>query len=263
MDNIILIEQLIDQTKELKLLDEVELDLIKRRADVYICRIFGSTSKYRKDIQSICFWPMVTPCTKKYETEIWEKGKAKLLNVFTLMKEELTIFGIKSENIVTNNENETNVNEDNNIFIVHGRDEAMKESVARTVESLNLNAIILHEQVNKGRTVIEKFEEEAEKISAAIVLLSGDDICINRENPQEKITRARQNVVFELGYFIGKLGRERVIALYSEDKDFQLPSDFSGVIYIKYDSSGAWKLQVGKELKSCGLNIDLNKLIYQ
>lgn len=264
MDKIQLIEELINQTNELKFNDDVELDLIKRRADMYICRIFGNASKYRRDIEGINFWPMAYPCDREYEVEIWENGKAKLLNIFTLMKEELTIFSIKADSQVVNNKSKNQIEENkerNKIFIVHGHDEAMKSNVARTIELLDINTIILHEQSNKGRTIIEKFEEESKNVLAAIVLLSGDDTCIKKENPKEVILRARQNVVFELGYFIGKLGREKVIALYTGDRNFELPSDFSGVLYIKYDDAGAWKLQVGKELKSCGLNIDLNKLI--
>jgi len=80
-----------------------------------------------------------------------------------------------------------------------------------------LTPIILNEQANEGRTIIEKFEEESQEVSAVIVLLSGDDICIDKENQRKRLKRARQNVVFELGYFIGKFGRKKVIALRTDD----------------------------------------------
>ena len=74
-------------------------------------------------------------------------------------------------------------------------------------------------------------------------------------------TRARQNVIFELGLFIGKLGRRNVSVLYQEDKDFEMPSDYKGVLYTPYDTSGRWKFELVKELKNCGYDVDANKLL--
>jgi len=142
------------------------------------------------------------------------------------------------------------------IFIVHGHDEAAKEAASRLIERLELKAIILHEQPNASKTVLEKFEIYS-NVGFAIVLLTPDDVGASKERKSEGKPRARQNVIFELGYFIGKLGRDRVCALY---KEVELPSDIHGVLYIPIDSAGAWRYSVAKELQNVGFPIDMNKI---
>lgn len=147
------------------------------------------------------------------------------------------------------------IKESNKVFIVHGRDNELKETVARFVEKLGLEAIILHEQVNEGNTIIEKFEKNT-NVGFAIVLMTPDDIGgLDAQNLKE---RARQNVILELGYFIGKLGRDCVAALVKGN--IEIPSDFAGVVYTGVDPAGFWKIAVAKEMKACGYNVDLNKL---
>jgi predicted nucleotide-binding protein len=141
------------------------------------------------------------------------------------------------------------------VFIVHGHDERARESVARFVERLGLDVVILHEQPNQGRTIIEKFETYAE-VSFAVVLLTPDDVGAAQSTADQLNRRARQNVIFELGFFFGRLGRNRVCALYAEGVEF--PSDIHGILYVPLDSPGAWKLQLAKEMKLAGLPIDLN-----
>jgi predicted nucleotide-binding protein len=145
----------------------------------------------------------------------------------------------------------------NRVFIVHGHNDAVREAVARFLEKLGLEVIILHEQPNKGRTIIEKFVDYSDVVYA-VILLTADDIGNIKGTMMENMKpRARQNVIFELGYFLGKLGRERVCALYEEG--VEVLSDYSGVIYITIDAHNAWKLQLAKELKATGLSIDMNK----
>lgn len=147
------------------------------------------------------------------------------------------------------------------IFIVHGHDEAMRESVARAITRLNLEPIILHEKPSKGRTIIEKFSDYGD-VGFAVVLLSPDDVGRhNNGSPDALNPRARQNVIFELGYFLGRLGRERVLALYKQEPNFELPSDYSGVLFVPYDNSGRWQFDLVKELKSVGYAVDANKLL--
>lgn len=149
----------------------------------------------------------------------------------------------------------------NRVFIVHGRDEAMKQTVARVLERIKLDPIILHEQSNAGRTIIEKFLDYSD-VGCAVVLLTPDDMGVAVGDPTANARyRARQNVIFELGFFIGKIGRDRVFALYPPTQNFEFPSDFSGVIYIEYDRpDGAWRGQIAKELKRLGYDIDMNRL---
>lgn len=144
------------------------------------------------------------------------------------------------------------------IFIVHGHDEAAKEATARFVEKLGLRAIVLREQPAASRTIIEKFENYS-NVGFAIVLLTPDDVGAARAAATNLRPRARQNVIFELGYFIGKLGRSRVCALYKED--VEIPSDYHGVVYLSMDAGESWKLALAREIKTAGIEIDLNKAI--
>jgi len=147
------------------------------------------------------------------------------------------------------------------VFVVHGHDEASKQTVARWLETLDLDAVILHEQPHQGRTIIEKLEDYSAKVDIgyAVIILTPDDVGgVAQESPRLN-PRARQNVIFELGYFIGRLGRGRVCALYSEG--VELPSDYAGVSYIKLDEAADWRLQLAREVKAAGLEGDLNKMV--
>lgn len=144
-----------------------------------------------------------------------------------------------------------------NVFIVHGRTDTRHE-VARFLEKLDLHPIILEEQPSQGRTIIEKFED-CSNADFAVVLLTPDDVGgpsdVDSSNLQP---RARQNVIFELGYFAAKISRGRVCAL--RKGDVEIPSDYSGVVYIDMDSTGGWKTKLGTEIDAAGINIDFNKL---
>lgn len=143
------------------------------------------------------------------------------------------------------------------VFVVHGHNNEIKIDVARTLEKLGLNPIILHEQPNNGKTIIEKFETYA-NVGFAIVLLTDDDEGKGKKETDLKL-RARQNVILELGYFIGRLGRNRVCPLYS--KGVELPTDISGVLYIEIDQGDTWKIRMVKELKAAGYDVDANKIL--
>ena len=143
------------------------------------------------------------------------------------------------------------------VFIVHGHNESVKQSVARTLESVGLTPIILAEQPDKGRTVIEKFEKEGNDVGFAVVLLTADDK--GRKNKSRTMqSRARQNVVFEMGYFMALLGRERVMLLLQEG--VEEPSDLKGVVYTTLDKEGAWKYRLVKELREQGYNVSTDSL---
>lgn len=141
------------------------------------------------------------------------------------------------------------------VFIVHGHDELLKLEVARFTESLHLEPIILAEQPNLGRTIIEKFEKHAGDADFAIVLLTPDDMGGTKLDAISG--RARQNVILELGYFIGKLGRNRVCALYKSG--VELPSDVLGVLYVSVD--GDWRIRLAREMKAAGVTVDLNHVV--
>ena len=144
------------------------------------------------------------------------------------------------------------------VFLVHGADHGAKETVARYLTKLNLEPIVLPEQPNLGDAIIEKLERTS-PVAFAVVLLTPDDKGCPATDTSTLRPRAHQNVVFELGFFIGMLGGRKVCALYAEG--VELPSDFQGVVYILFDASGTWRLLLARELKASGLDIDLNKAL--
>jgi predicted nucleotide-binding protein len=146
---------------------------------------------------------------------------------------------------------------DRSVFVVHGHDHAALQQVVRLIERLELKPIVLVEEPSRGRTIIEKLEEQS-KTSVAIIILTPDDIGAPAAQPDAMKPRARQNVILELGYFLGVLGRERVIVLYTDG--VELPSDYVGVEYIRLDKEGGWRLKVARELRAANLEVDLNKL---
>ena len=145
------------------------------------------------------------------------------------------------------------------VFLVHGRDDGTRQTVARVIEQLELEAVILEEQPSQGRTVIEKFEEEATEVGFAVVLLTPDDEGRLRGKEKALLPRARQNVIFELGYFAKFLGRKRVCALRKED--VEIPSDYQGVIYILMDDAGGWRFKLARELQAAGYEADANRIL--
>ena len=144
----------------------------------------------------------------------------------------------------------------NRIFVVHGHDDAALQGLARFLEKLGLEAIILKEQPDQGRTIIEKFEDTSDDIGFAVVLLTPDDLggSVKADTPD---ARARQNVIFELGYFAAKLGRGRVCLL--RKGHVEIPSDLYGVIYTDMDPADGWKAKLVGELKAAKLDFDANR----
>lgn len=134
---------------------------------------------------------------------------------------------------------------------------------------MGLKAVILHEQEDYGKTIIEKFESNASDVGFAIVLLTADDMGVSkrdieRENIEkdfkaETRARARQNVVYEMGYFIGKLDREHVFELM--ETGVEKPGDLDGIIYTPVDSEGVWKFKLAKRLDAVGYSVNMKAIL--
>jgi hypothetical protein len=144
------------------------------------------------------------------------------------------------------------------VFVVHGHDHGAKETVARYLERLGLDAVILHEKPSESRTVIEKIEAYSD-VGFAVVLLTPDDVGAAKADSANLRARARQNVVLELGYFLGKLRRSRVCALYTPG--VEIPSDYQGVLFIELDAKGAWRTSLAQELSNARLPINVAGLL--
>ena len=210
-------------------------------------------NEYKESFDSAGVPLMYTNLTDFHQVAI-DELKAKILNLRNL-KQKLELIPCE----VKEDMNTVIKCDSKRIFIVHGHDTALKETVARILEKLDLNPIILHEQKNNGKTIIEKFESNADNCGFAVILLTADDWGYPIEkNDNSKRHRARQNVVFEMGFFMGKLGRDRVFLLL--DNDVEKPGDLDGIIYHPTNNE-TWKYDLVKELKSIGYNVDANKLL--
>jgi predicted nucleotide-binding protein len=142
------------------------------------------------------------------------------------------------------------------VFVVHGREEGPREGIARFLERLGFQPIILHEQANQGRTVIEKVEDHSD-VGFAVIILTPDDMGnLKGEEPQP---RARQNVLLELGYFIGKLTRKRVCTL--KVGELEIHSDWRDVVDEPYDAGGGWRQTLARELEAAEYEIDWNRVM--
>lgn len=260
MKDLELIAGLLEQLDQLQFDNDAQLDAFRRRGDMVIRNLFGADSHHLESFNRIGFSPSFYPTTPQRERETFRDGIERTRNLLNTISEERMLFGQTADD--SGSDTPTSQSEQGDlVFVVHGHDEAMKQSVARTIEKLGLDPVILHERANQGRTIIEKFSDHAD-VRFAVVLLSPDDIGYARDSKPDKPTyRARQNVIFELGYFIGRLGRDRVLALHKSSEDFEMPSDYSGVIFVSFDSAARWQFDLAKELKACGYDIDVNQLL--
>ncbi len=149
----------------------------------------------------------------------------------------------------------------NKVFVVHGHDQALKIDVERFIHQIGLEPIVLHRQPDKGQTIIEKFEEHSD-VGYAFILLTPDEVAytIDQEKlpdaSRKKELRTRPNVIFEFGFFVGKLGRQRVCCIYKEG--VVLPSDLTGLIYKKVaDSIDSQAYSIIQELKAAGYKLQI------
>lgn len=215
--------------------------------------IFGAKSSHIKDVIDVGKYGAF-PVNIDWEKKLSDDFNKQLNKLHALVEVKRMEFDLNIEN----EHSDKNIAYNDKIFIVHGHDNLPKVEVAKLLQVFKLNEIILHEMPNVGKTIIEKFEKNSE-VGFAIIILSSDDIGRSKKEDDSKLkNRARQNVIFELGFFIGKLGRQRVCVLYHEG--VEKPSDFDGMMYVLYDEAGAWRYKLAKELKEAGYNIDMNRI---
>ena len=239
----------IAEVKQLRL-DSPQFKKWRRDTRIAITNTFGRESSHIKDFERQIF-PYVNGASVP---EVCESAKAILESMIDEINE---YWEDESEASQSSDNHKSEQITTKAVFVVHGRDEGAREKVARFLERLELRPVVLHEQPNEGRTIIEKFEDFAH-VGFAVVLLTPDDTGRLQADAGEYRPRARQNVIFEFGYFIGKLGRERVCALVQGD--LERPSDYDGVLYIQLDDSEGWKMRLVRELKSAGYDIDANRV---
>jgi len=240
--------------------DSSNLSDFQSTGDVILTKIFSEKSSHVKKFKNVMFHS--TMHTGGDDTNLYitsfQRGKTSMLSVLQGALKEIELDEELSPSTPTLpiDTEVTEPTRSNKVFIVHGHDDYLKTEVARFVEKIGYEAVILHEQANAGSTIIEKIERNSD-VGFAIILYTPCDEGKSKLDEDYK-SRARQNVVFEHGYFIAKLGRSNVTALY-KGEDIELPNDISGVVYVKHDS-GAWKYEVAKEMKASGYIVDFNKI---
>ena len=232
--------------------NSLDFKLWQERSDVVVRHAFGESSNQLLTFRAIYFgsYPQYPGVFERGLDDAEAKLKAMVMEVTEYWPIEPSAVAAKSAT-------HTDVSDTNNrnVFVIHGHDEAARLELEKFLKQLDFDPVILGEKPSKGNTIIEKFNEYA-AVSYAVALLTADDVGSPRRESTTR-PRARQNVIFELGYFIGRLGRKRVCALTKGEPE--IPSDYYGVVYVPMDS-GEWKIDLAKELDEAGFDIDMNKL---
>ena len=223
------------------------------KVEITLEKAFGKKSKILNDFEDTLFVPIIYTFNSTLQDFIdsCADGLKSTKAVFKAYLEELKENEERNDNMqnqIKNNNTQLNFSK---IFIVHGHDDGLVQKVARMIERQKIKPIILNEQANLGRTIIEKLEGYS-NVGGAICLFTPDDEGHEKGSSQIE-NRARQNVVFEAGYFMGKLGRKSVVVL--SNKETTLPSDMSGIVYTNSES---WESDLLIELKEIGYNINFD-----
>lgn len=254
-----------DLARKLSLLDTLiadanagfpeDFEAWKRKTEVTLRTVLGEESPLVRSFSKVSYTPRIYGSgmdTSGYRPA----GVRRAIAILSAAKEELSL---RDELLNTvDAEPPLAAGKNDLVFIVHGRDDRRKLDFARTIHALTgTEPTVLHEQPNGGQVLIEKFETSAGRAGFAVVLLTADDFGrANTDDSEEP--RARQNVVFEMGFFFGALGRDRVAVFL--DEGVEEPGDVRGIVYTAIDPAGAWKIALARELDAAGLTIDWSAL---
>ena len=257
------LERIKDEFSKLAVKDEANRARLLNELETVITLSFGSDgARYIKQSRNVLFYPQVlfSDGGADYTPQTWSDGQAEMAGIIESIKHHLSMIA-RPEPEATSVARILPAT--NKVFIVHGHDKAMRSDVEAFVTRLGLDAIILMEEANRGRTLLEKFEAHAEA-AYAVVLLSPDDVGRSAAvSASDEKLRPRQNVVLELGYFIGRLGRGRVAAIVDQDRDNQVeyPSDIRGIATVPYShTNGDWKRLLAKEFRAAALPFDESRV---
>lgn len=238
---------------------------IENAIEDFLTRTFGAgTVEYRRyspaarlDTASI-YVNRATPMPEVIQG--FQNGKDRaietLQGIERIFREEITLTEPDTVGQIT--EVSPSQQKSREIFVVHGTDHGARNTVARFLELLDLTPVILDERANKGRTIHQKLRDNS-TVAFAVVLFTPDDEGRSADNSGPLQPRARQNVVYELGFFSAVLGDSRVCVLYSDG--VEIPSDLSGVLYVLLDKHGAWKVNLAKEISAADIEINMNLVL--
>lgn len=197
---------------------------------------------------------------KKFVMDSISKGKVKGAYLYT---EKFLLTPTDKKAVASGLSATSNlpVNMRRRIFVAHGSDDEMKQATIGALGKLGLAPVLMREQTSQGRKIVEAFADYAD-VSFAVVLLSPDDFAYAKDNaPAKRKLRPAQDVIFELGFFLGRLGKDNVLVFYRELENFEVPTDFEGVRFTAFDDRDSWKLALTRELTACGYSVDASRLL--
>ena len=258
------LQKTLDRIPELKSVAFGSPAFTKWRRDtrVAIANAFGEESKQANDFSKVGYTSLAVgfgSSSDGYEEEYYKNALDSAAAIISSMIDEIKEYWEDEERTSTPAISEVEVSKrqtTNRVFVAYGRDEELKEAMARLLERLELKPIILTEIPGQSQTIIEKFESNS-GVGFAVALLTPDDIA-SLQGKGDRNPRARQNMIFELGFFIGSLGRDRVCALTKGEPE--IPSNYASVEYIPIDEADGWKMKLVAELKAAGFEVDANRV---
>jgi len=148
------------------------------------------------------------------------------------------------------------------IFVVSGADDEMKHALTGALTRLSLIPVVLCEEPSQGKKIVENFSRVYTDVVFAVVLLSPDDFAYPKnEAATKRKLRPQQDVVLELGFLLGKLGKANVLVFFRESANFEIPTDFEGIKVTAFDDRDSWKLALIRELTNCGYNVNPDRIL--
>lgn len=227
----------------------------RNKTEVVLRNVLGQESPLYMTFKQVRYAP--TAWVSGMDTSGYRPaGVRKAITILESAKLELDLAA--EVNAVVRGEEAEGADRGGSIFIVHGHDDARKHELARFLGRLTrAEPIILHEQPSRGQVLLEKFESSAASVGFAVVLMTGDDLGRAKASSVDT-SRARQNVVFELGFFCGAFGRARTAVLYEDG--IEMPTDLGGLVYIPLDVAGAWKTALAREIETAAIEVDWTAL---
>jgi len=252
------IELLQEQIDEAAVGTPLSFDEWSNNTEVVLRTVFGENGRTYLKFKKVRFSPGVITSSTNFEA-YRRKGVLETIALLKSAQREVELMEEFQQNQIAEEVEKTievtdkGAGKDQRIFIVHGHDDAKKHQLARFLSNLTGHEpVILHEQPNKGSVLIQKLEANAQKTGFAVVLLTADDEGKAKRDSDYR-PRARQNVVFELGFFIAALGRENVAVLMEDG--VEEPGDVTGLVYTPLDPAGAWKTSIATEIEESGIPV--------
>jgi len=145
--------------------------------------------------------------------------------------------------------------ESGRVCITYGRDVLMNKQVVSLIRELGIDPLVMQDKENATKPLAD-FSNEHPDVNFVIAILSGDDWVYPKDGkPSDALLRADQGVIFHLGFWVGKLGREKVYALYYDQRSYRWPTEYFDVIYTSLDKEGLWKKELVKRLNDSGMKV--------